>query len=114
VPFDNIIQKSIEVRGLKIKIDKVPIPVAYGAAFEGERIRKDDLYCEFGGSKSEAFELLRMKEMDEVEDNKIELIGKDFKDMEEKKAYPLAVLVDVAGRRCRKTSSRFSSARSTT
>ncbi len=102
VPFDNIIQKSIEVRGLKIKIDKVPIPVAYGAAFEGERIRKDDLYCEFGGSKSEAFELLRMKDIDEVEDNKIELIGIDLDQMEVKKAYPLAIVVDVAGRKMQK------------
>ncbi|MHB8841112.1 MAG: acetyl-CoA decarbonylase/synthase complex subunit alpha/beta [Candidatus Aquicultor sp.] len=102
VPVESIIQRSIEVRGLKIKIDKVPIPVAYGAAFEGERIRKDDLFAEFGGSKSEAFELLRMKEMDEVEDNKIELIGIDFKDMQEKKAYPLAIIVDVAGRKMQK------------
>jgi len=102
VPVENIIQKSIEVRGLKIKIDKVPIPVAYGAAFEGERIRKDDLFAEFGGSKSEAFELLRMRDMDEVEDNKIELVGIDLKDMQEKKAYPLAILVDVAGRKMQK------------
>ncbi|OFW33344.1 MAG: CO dehydrogenase/CO-methylating acetyl-CoA synthase complex subunit beta [Candidatus Aquicultor primus] len=102
VPFEDIIQKAIEVRGLKIKIDKVPIPVAYGAAFEGERIRKDDLYCEFGGSKSEAFELLLMKDMDEVEDNKIELVGPDLKDMEEKKAYPMAIVVDVAGRKMQK------------
>jgi len=102
VPVENIIQKSIEVRGLKIKIDKVPIPVAYGVAFEGERIRKDDLFAEFGGSKSEAFELLRMRDMDEVEDNKIELVGIDLKDMQEKKAYPLAILVDVAGRKMQK------------
>ncbi|MDI6816565.1 MAG: acetyl-CoA decarbonylase/synthase complex subunit alpha/beta [Actinomycetota bacterium] len=102
VPFEDIIQKSIEVRGLKIKIDKVPIPVAYGAAFEGERIRKDDLYCEFGGSKSEAFELLLMKDMEEVEDNKIELVGPDLKDMEEKKAYPMAIVVEVAGRKMQK------------
>lgn len=102
VPVENIIQKSIEVRGLKIKIDKIPIPVAYGAAFEGERIRKDDLFAEFGGSKSEAFELLRMRDMDEVEDNKIELVGIDLKDMQEKKAYPLAILVDVAGRKMQK------------
>ncbi|HEY3375192.1 MAG TPA: acetyl-CoA decarbonylase/synthase complex subunit alpha/beta [Candidatus Aquicultor sp.] len=102
IPVDNIINRSIEVRGLKIKIDKVPIPVAYGAAFEGERIRKDDLFAEFGGAKSEAFELLRMKDMDEVEDNKIELVGIDLKDMEEKKAYPMAILIDVAGRKMQK------------
>lgn len=102
VPVDKIIQRAIEVRGLKIKIDKVPIPVSYGAAFEGERIRKDDLFAEFGGNKTTAFELLRMKDMDEVEDNKIELIGPDLKDMEEKKAYPLAILIDVAGRKMQK------------
>ena len=102
VPVENIVQKSIEVRGLKIKIDKVPIPVAYGPAFEGERIRKDDLHAEFGGSKSDAFELLHMKEMHEVEDNKIEIIGPDLKDMQEKKAYPLAILIDVAGRKMQK------------
>ena len=35
-----IVQRSIEVRGLKITVEKPPIPVAYGPAFEGERIRK--------------------------------------------------------------------------
>jgi acetyl-CoA synthase len=102
VPVENIVQRSIEVRGLKIKVDKVPIPVAYGAAFEGERIRKDDLYAEFGGNKTEAFELLRMKDMDEVEDGKIEVVGIDLKDMEVKKAYPLAIVIDVAGRKMQK------------
>ena len=29
-----------EVRGLKIQITEVPVPVPYGSAFEGERVRK--------------------------------------------------------------------------
>ncbi|MFC1641972.1 hypothetical protein ACFL5O_04685 [Myxococcota bacterium] len=41
VPIDRIVEKSLEVRGCKIKIAKVPIPVAYGPAFEGERIRQE-------------------------------------------------------------------------
>ncbi|MBU4385465.1 MAG: CO dehydrogenase/CO-methylating acetyl-CoA synthase complex subunit beta, partial [Actinobacteria bacterium] len=72
IPHDEIVQKSIEVRGLKIQIAKVPIPMAYGPAFEGERIRKDDMYCQFGGNITPAFEFAVMKEMDEVEDGKIE------------------------------------------
>ena len=43
VPVDEIVGKAIEVRGLKIVITKVPIPVAYGPAFEGERVRKENL-----------------------------------------------------------------------
>src|SRR5512136_2712064 len=38
---ERLVQKCIEVRGVKIKIAKIPIPVAYGSAFEGERIRKE-------------------------------------------------------------------------
>ncbi|MDI6715369.1 MAG: acetyl-CoA decarbonylase/synthase complex subunit alpha/beta [Actinomycetota bacterium] len=102
VPIENIVQKSIEVRGLKIKVDKIDIPVAYGPAFEGERIRKDDLYIEFGGSKTDCFEFLSMKDMDEVEDGKIEVIGPQIADMPEKSRLPLAIIVEVAGRKMQK------------
>ncbi len=37
VPFKEIGPKSIEVRGLKVVITEVPIPVAFGPAFEGEQ-----------------------------------------------------------------------------
>jgi acetyl-CoA synthase len=46
VPHDEITQKSIEVRGLKVTISEIDIPLAYGPAFEGEWVRKDDLYLE--------------------------------------------------------------------
>ncbi len=68
---EKLIQRCMEVRGVKVKIAKVPIPVSYGSAFEGERIRKDIMYAEFGGKRSHAFEFLRMKPADEVEDGKI-------------------------------------------
>ncbi len=98
VPLDRIIQKAVEVRGLKLKISKIPIPVPYGASFEGERVRKENLHVEFGGKYSTAFELLRAKPMDEVEDGKIELIGPDIDKAKEGEAMPLGVLIDVAGR----------------
>ena len=49
---DKIVQKAIEVRGLKVTIEKPPIPVSYGPAFEGERIRKEDMFIEFGGQRA--------------------------------------------------------------
>ena len=58
VPYDQMVDKALEVRGCKIKITKVPIPVPYGAAFEGERIRKENTRIEFGGNKSIAFEFV--------------------------------------------------------
>lgn len=99
VPHDKIVSKAIEVRGLKVAVTKVPIPVAYGPAFEGERIRKEDTYVEFGGKKSPSFEFLRMKDMSEVEDGKIELIGPEIDAVEAHSAMPLGIVIDVAGRK---------------
>ena len=39
---EKLVQKCIEVRGVKVKVTKVPMPVPYGSAFEGEVVRKDD------------------------------------------------------------------------
>jgi len=99
VPYDQMVAKAIEVRGLKVTVAEVPVPVAYGPAFEGERVRKDDLYLECGGNVSDAVELCVSKRMDEVEDGKIELFGKDIDEMPEGSVLPLAVVVEVAGRK---------------
>ena len=53
-----LVQKCIEVRGLKVQVSDVPVPVPYGSAFEGEVVRKTDMRVEFGGKKSRAFEYL--------------------------------------------------------
>lgn len=98
VPHDQIVSKAIEVRGLKVAIAKVPIPVAYGPAFEGERVRKEDLYLECGGGKSIAVEWTTMRPMEDVEDGKVELFGPDITDVEPGSRLPLALLVEVAGR----------------
>ncbi|BEQ17135.1 acetyl-CoA decarbonylase/synthase complex subunit alpha/beta [Desulfoferula mesophila] len=95
-----MVQKSVEVRGLKTVITKVDIPLSYGAAFEGERIRKDDLFVEFGGGKTQMTELVEMAEMDEIEDGKITVIGKDLTDLGDKGGrMPMGIYVKVAGRK---------------
>ncbi len=64
VPHESMVERALEVRGCKIKIAEIPIPVPYGAAFEGERIRKQDTHVEFGGNITTAFEYVTMVEMD--------------------------------------------------
>ncbi len=69
-----------------------------GPQYEGETIRKEDMYVEFGGPKVKAkFELVRLKNPDEVEHEKVEIVGPDIKDMAEGSSSPLAIIVDVAG-----------------
>lgn len=98
VPHDEIVQKAIEVRGLKVTVSKIDIPVAYGPAFEGERVRKDDLYLECGGGRTLGVEVLVTKEMDEVQDGLVIVEGPEMTDVEEGAKLPLAILVEVAGR----------------
>ena len=98
-----IVQKAIELRGLKIVVEKPPIPVAFGPAFEGERIRKEDTFIEFGGQRTPAFEWANMREMDEIEDNKVIIVGKDAEARYEKGGQmPLGILIEVAGRKMQK------------
>jgi len=98
IPVEEIINRAIEVRGLTIKIEDIPIPVPFGAGFEGERVRKEDMYVQFGGKYTDGFELLRMQPMDDITDGKIEVIGPEIEDMTEGEAYPLGIVVGVAGR----------------
>ncbi|RZB29669.1 MAG: acetyl-CoA synthase [Desulfobacteraceae bacterium Eth-SRB1] len=98
IPHDQIVQKAIDVRGLKIKVSKIDIPMSYGPAFEGERIRKEDLFFECGGGRTLAVELTVSKDMSEVEDGKIEIIGKDLDQVKEGDKLPFGLLIEVAGR----------------
>jgi len=98
VAHEEIVQRAIEVRGLKVTVSKIDIPLSYGPAFEGERIRKDDLYMECGGGRTSAVELLVSKEMDEVEDGLVTVEGPDIKDIKFGDKLPLAILAEVAGR----------------
>lgn len=98
VPLDKIVSKAIEVRGLKITISKVPIPVSYGPAFQGERIRKEDMYVELAGQSQPGFEFLMTKKLEEIQDGKIEVIGPEIDDVQEGSQIPLGIWVEVAGR----------------
>ncbi|MCP5117544.1 MAG: CO dehydrogenase/CO-methylating acetyl-CoA synthase complex subunit beta, partial [bacterium] len=98
VPVDRIVEKALDVRGCKIRITKVPIPVTYGPAFEGERIRKEQTHVEFGGNRTTAFEYVTTRELAEVEDGKIQVVGPDVVDVEAGASLPLAIWVEVAGR----------------
>ncbi|MHC4871913.1 MAG: acetyl-CoA decarbonylase/synthase complex subunit alpha/beta [Planctomycetota bacterium] len=96
---DEMVERALEVRGCKIKITKVPVPVAYGPAFEGERIRKADVHAEFGGNKTTGFEFVTSVELDDINDGDIEIIGPDIDSVEEGTAMPLGIWVEVAGRK---------------
>jgi acetyl-CoA synthase len=93
-----LVQKCIEVRGVKVQVADVPVPVPYGSAFEGEVVRRADMRVEFGGKNSRAFEYLYMAELDEVVDGRIEIVGKDFTDIEPQGSMDLGIVVKVAGR----------------
>jgi acetyl-CoA synthase len=99
---EKLIQKCIEVRGVKVKIAEIPIPVPYGSAFEGERVRKDDMRVEFGGKKSRAFEYLQMVDPDKIEDGKIELVGPGLEEVPEGGAVDLGIVIQVGGRKMQK------------
>lgn len=99
---EKIVDKALEVRNIKVKIKKIDIPITYAAAFEGERIRKPDTYVEIGGGKSTAFELCQMKNMDELKDGEIKLIGKEIDEFKEGDVVPLAYIAEVAGKKMQK------------
>jgi len=98
VPHDEIVAKAVEVRGLKTSVSEIPIPTGFGAAFEGERIRKGMWYLECGGGFTPMVEWVTSKRMDEVEDGKVEVIGPEITDVPVESRLPLAITVEVAGR----------------
>ncbi|MBI5896118.1 MAG: CO dehydrogenase/CO-methylating acetyl-CoA synthase complex subunit beta, partial [Desulfobacterales bacterium] len=98
IKHEDMVQKSVEVRGLKTTVSKIDIPCAFGPAFEGERVRGADLHCQSGGGKTQCTEYLQMANMNEIEDGKVTVIGPDIKDMKEGGAFPMAIFMQVAGR----------------
>lgn len=77
--------------------------VDVGPQYEGETVRKEDFQIEFGGPKHKfKAELVTVKPADQVEDEKIEIIGKDIKDFEEGASGPIFMKIDVAGEQLEK------------
>jgi len=99
--MDKIVSRCIETRGIKIQVTHLPIPVLYSPAFEGERVRKENLKVEFGSKYSPAFEYLAYKPMEDVEDGRVDVVGPDI-DAAAGKAMPLGIWVDVAARQANK------------
>ncbi len=95
---ERLVQKCIEVRGVKVQVSDVPVPVPYGSAFEGEVVRKPDMRIEFGGRNSRCFEYLRMAKLEDVTDGKIEVVGPDFSEVAEQGSMDMGIVIDVAGR----------------
>jgi acetyl-CoA decarbonylase/synthase complex subunit beta len=73
-------------------------PFEISPMFEGERVRKDDMFVELAGPKSRGFELVRAASHDEIEDGKFSLIGPDLSDMKEGSRYPFAMIYRIAGK----------------
>ena len=90
------VKKSLELRNIKIKVKELPIPVAFAAAFEGEIIRKADMHNEIWSAKNPTAELVVMRELNEIEDHKITIVGPDF---DQAKDLALATYVEVAGKK---------------
>jgi len=97
-----IVPQAIELRGIKLKISEVPIPVSYSPAFEGERVRREQMYAQFGGKYSDAFEYVKAVDTEKIEDGKIEVIGPEIDDIKEGGTAPLGIFVEVAGRKMQK------------
>jgi len=95
---ERMVQKCIEIRGVKVKVADVPVPVPYGSAFEGEVVRKADMRVEFGGKRSRCFEYLQMVPLEDVVDGKVEVVGPGFDEIEEQGSMDVGIVVKVAGR----------------
>ncbi len=98
VPHDKMVEKSVEVRGLKTTVSTIEIPCAFGPAYEGERVRGADLFAQCGGGKTQATELVKMADMSEIDDGKVDVIGPDVDGLKEGGTFPLGIYVQVAGR----------------
>jgi len=99
---EEMARAGIEARGIKAKIVKIPIPIAFGPAYEGERIRKSDTRVEFGGGRTTAYELVVSAPLHDVRDGDIAVSGPGISDVAPGGALPLGLVVTVAGARMQK------------
>ncbi|HDZ19714.1 hypothetical protein LCGC14_0015590 [marine sediment metagenome] len=96
---EQIVPTCIEVRGVKVKVEEVDIPVSFSPAFEGERIRREETYVQFGGKYSKAAELLETAELDEITDGEIIVRGQDIDAAEAGGVMDVGIHIRVAGRK---------------
>jgi acetyl-CoA synthase len=97
--YDTIVKYCMELRGIKLKILEIPVPITVGPAFEGETIRKGDMHVEFGGGRTTGFELVQMVGENDIEDGKITVIGPDIDEVEPGGKLPIGIMVKIFGRK---------------
>jgi len=97
--YEQLVPTCIQVRGVKVKVEAIDIPVSYSPAFEGERIRREDMHVQFGGKYSHAVELLESAALDQITDGEIIVRGKDLDTAQVGGAMDLGIHVRVAGRK---------------
>lgn len=102
VTAPDAVRTGMELRGIRVQVTAIPIPMACSPAFEGKSIRKEEMYAEFGGTRSPAFELLRAVDSKEVTDGKVTVIGPEIDQIPEKSAAPLGIIIEVAGKAMKK------------
>lgn len=98
VAHADMVQRSVEVRGLKVQVANIEIPCAFGPAYEGERVRGADLYAQCGGGKTQCTELVKMADMNAIEDGKVTIVGPDLAGIKEGGTFSLGIFVQIAGR----------------
>ncbi len=99
---DDIVHKGMDLKGIRVTVTAIPIPMACSPAFEGKSIRKEEMFAEFGGGRSPAFELLRMRNVGEIEDGKVTVIGPEIDAMQKGSSNPLGIIIEVAGKTMKK------------
>ena len=97
--YDTLVKYCMELRGIKLKIVDIPVPITIGPAFEGETIRKGDMYVEMGGGRTTAFELVQMVGENEIEDGKVTVIGPEIDQFKEGDRLPFGIIVKIFGRK---------------
>lgn len=97
--YEKLVPTCIDTRAVKVKIEKIDIPVGYAAAFEGERVRKDDMHVQFGFKYSDSVELVLMVDSADIQDGDVQVSGPDIDSVEPGGAMPLSIEVLVAGRK---------------
>ncbi len=94
--YANTAATSLELRNIKVKAKNVDICMGFASAFEGEIIKEAAVHAEFYSGANPTAELVVMREVSEIEDGKITIIGPDIEG-DAPVNLPLATFVEVAG-----------------
>lgn len=97
--YQQLVPTCIDTRAVKVKVEKIDIPVGYAAAFEGERVRKEEMHVQFGYKYSEAVEYVHTVDGADIVDGQVDVQGPDIDTVQEGGALPLSIEALVSGRK---------------